>query len=75
MATNTYRRKDGQKVNGFVPGAGEVVDGVITVPDGIVFENAAFEKAETQVEVKTTPVAPVVVQPAPQTPTVNQETK
>ena len=75
----TYKTKDGT-LTGFVPGVGQIVDGKITVPDGVVIENANLVKIDEtspQPAAPTAPAAPVASQPvntapAPQAQT-NQE--
>jgi len=42
-----YRTKN-KIQTGFVPGVGEIVNGLLTVPDGIVIENANLEKIEPE---------------------------
>lgn len=62
----TYRTKDGTKT-GFIPGLGVIVDGVITVPDEIVIENANLEKV-TEAPAPATqaaPAEPATPSPAP----------
>lgn len=59
----TYKTKDGSKT-GFVPGVGEIVDGKLTVPDGMTIENANLEIVEDQPS-PTAPAAPVASNPVP----------
>jgi hypothetical protein len=53
----TYRTKNGQKT-GFVPGVGVIADGTITVPDGMILENANLELVEDQQPSQAAPAAP-----------------
>lgn len=70
-----YKTKDGTQT-GFVPGVGEIVNGLLTVPDGIVIENANLEKIEpekleepSQPQASAAPAAPAPsVSPAPSAP-------
>jgi hypothetical protein len=52
----TYKTKDGTQ-SGFVVGVGQIVDGKIEVPDGVIIENANLVKVEDQPQ--TAPAAPV----------------
>ena len=62
--SRSYKTKNGEK-EGFVPGVGQIVDGKITVPDGVTIENANFELVQESSESQAAPVAP----PASTTPT------
>lgn len=55
--SQTYQTKDGTQ-DGFVPGVGQIVGGKITVPDGIVLENANLELVVDQPQPQAAPVAP-----------------
>ena len=59
-----YKTKDGT-LTGFVPGVGLIVDGKITVPEGVVIENANFEKVEGS-QFQNAPAAPSASNPLQQ---------
>lgn len=74
----TYKTKDGALTNGFVPGVGSIVDGVLSnAPSGL--EIPGFVEVEAQTPSPAAPAAPVAspvpAVAAPATPTPNQETK
>lgn len=66
--TKTYKTRNGQQT-GFVPGAGVIVDGKITVPDDVVLEGNFEEVKQTDQTDQAAPVAPAATPTQPPVPT------